>query len=169
MKNAFFKRITTIQTHLTPDEIERRLQRIVRKPRTIWELLRRVPPNPPEHPCFTGTIGNGRFKLSRLADIPSSVGWFHSERPCFHGTITPTANGSEIKIAFSDPGLSFLAVGIIAGASLVTLAITRGSPFWRIEHALLIFLIVLSLWAMRYSLNQDVEKSMAIIDACLRK
>ena len=165
----FFRQVVTIRTRFSPEEVERRLQRIVRKPRTFGEVLRRVPVNPPHHPDFVGTVADGRFTLSRLADVASSVGRFHSKRPSFRGVITPTAEGSEIRIRFSDPGLSLLAVGLSLGISLVILAHTRGWPLWQIEHAIIVLLVATALGVCRFSLHQDVDQSTALLRSCLSK
>jgi hypothetical protein len=165
----FFHQTVTLETRLSPAEVELRLQRMVRRPRTLREVLQRVPKGPPEHPDFIGTVGNGRFKLSRLADVPSSVGRFHSERPWLRGSITPSAGGSELKISFSDPGFSLLAVGLSMGISVVILAITGGWPPWRLEHAIIAAAVAIALWACRFSLRQDVEESMQLIRSCLSK
>src|SRR5687768_16715684 len=105
----FFRQIVTLRTRLTAEEVEQRLQRVVRRPRTLREALRRTPVNPPEHPDFIGFVGNGSFRVSRLHEVPSSFGRFYSRRPWSRGVITPTVEGSEITIHFSNPGLSVLA------------------------------------------------------------
>lgn len=164
----FFRQVITIQTRFSPAEVERRLQRIVRKPRTWRELLRRVPENPPQHADFVGSVADGRFRMSRLADVASSVGRFHSRRPACRGVIIPAAGGSAITISFSDPGLSLLAVGMSLVISLVILLNTRGWPLWQMEHAIIVVLVAGALAVCRFSLKQDVEESAALLRACLK-
>lgn len=166
---SIFRQVVTIHTRLKPEEVERRLLRIVRRPRTYREVLRRIPVNPPEHPDFIGVVECGRFSISRLHDVPSSVGRFHSLRPCSRGVIIPTAEGSRIEITFSDPGLGLLAVGLSSMISAVVLANTRGWPLWQLEHAIIVFVVTIALWACRYSLHQDVEKSMSLLHHCLNR
>ena len=165
----FFRQIVTFQTRLTAEEVERRLQRVVRRPRTLREVLQRRPVNAPEHPDFIGFVGNGRFRLNRLHEVPSSFGRFYSVRPSCRGVITPTVKGSEIKINFSDPGLSLLAVGLSSIMSLVIVANTRGWPLWQVEHAIIVFVVTIALGACRFSLHQDVEKSMSLLRSCLSR
>jgi hypothetical protein len=163
----FFHSVVSIDVRLAPEEVERRLLRVVRRPRKLMEVLRGVPAGPPEHPDFVGSVGSGRFTLSRLGDVASSVGRFQSVRPSFRGTITRAGAGSALRITFFDVGLTVLVFGMVLALGLVFLAAALSGTLWRVENALIIVVMGLGLWGYRRSNRDEVEASVALIRSSL--
>lgn len=165
---SVFYKIVIFESPLSPAETQQRLQRIARKPRTLRDLWERKPANPPEHADFTGIVENGRFKIARLAHVPGDMReWIVSRQPAIRGWITPSENGSTVKILFCDPILSVMAVSFCLISAFIILSLTQGRPLWRLEHLLLALVWVVSLACCRFSVNNEARRSMALLGRCL--
>jgi hypothetical protein len=163
----FFYERLRLQTRLSPPEVEKRLSQIVRKPRTLREVIRRKPANLPLHADFVGFVKDGRFKVTRLVLAPDDLSYSYI-RTTVRGRITPAARGSQIEVFFCDPALSAMALSMILGGSFVVLANTQGWPLWQAGHLMLVALISTVLWFCRYSLNDNIEKSKELLQRCVK-
>ena len=164
---SFFYEIVTHESPVPPAEVEKRLGTIVRTRRTLLEVLCFKPVNPPENPDFIGWVGGGRFKIRRIVESIGDDPHSRYYKAPLRGWITPSAQGSRIRILFCDPVASVMVVILIMGVSFVVLANTGGRPLWRIEHAVMVLTIAGAAWFCRFWLAREIERSMSLIRACV--
>jgi hypothetical protein len=115
-----------------------------------------------------GVVKDGKFKVARLEMAPDDLSYSYVRKATVRGRITPVEKGSRIEIFFCDPALSAMGLSMILVSSFVILANTRGWPLWQAGHLMLSALTGSVLWFCRYSLNENIEKSMQLIERCVK-
>ncbi|OGR86921.1 MAG: hypothetical protein A3A86_06545 [Elusimicrobia bacterium RIFCSPLOWO2_01_FULL_60_11] len=90
-----------LRSRLSPAEIEDRLRQIIRARRTPSEFFTRRVPYRPAGVKFVGELSAGRFMLRRLREEIFNEPGSDSSCAAVRGHITPSPEGSEIRIAFT--------------------------------------------------------------------
>ncbi|MFL6248802.1 MAG: hypothetical protein ACJ74H_22455 [Thermoanaerobaculia bacterium] len=84
---------TEIQTTIPPDEVVRRLQKLVRPREGFWESIEKDLSRPPDRPPLKGTVSDRTFKVWR------AIGYKNSFLPTIRGRIDyGVGGGSTVRL-----------------------------------------------------------------------